>query len=106
MAGSLRTSCGISVSRCPAEPPAALKCGLAQATLLFIEAVKARFKPSFFPTKAKMMNAAKAGASSWKSDMTLALLAMLVALAVNATTGFRELSNAGGDNDSLLRLVE
>ena len=53
-----------------------------------------------------MMNAAKAGASSWKSDMTLALLAMLVALAVNATTGFRELSNAGGDNDSLLRLVE
>ena len=52
------------------------------------------------------MNAAKAGASSWKSDMTLALLAMLVALAVNATTGFRELSNAGGDNDSLLRLVE
>ncbi|MER9404804.1 GtrA family protein [Mesorhizobium caraganae] len=53
-----------------------------------------------------MMNAAKAGTSSWKSDMTLALLAMLVALAVNATTGFRELSNAGGDNDSLLRLVE
>jgi hypothetical protein len=52
------------------------------------------------------MNAAKAGASSWKSDMTLALLAMLVALAVNAATGFRELSNAGGDNDSLLRLVE
>ncbi|ESZ36954.1 MULTISPECIES: hypothetical protein [unclassified Mesorhizobium] len=53
-----------------------------------------------------MMNAAKAGASSWKSDMTLALLAMLVVLAVNAATGFRELSNAGGDNDSLLRLVE
>ena len=52
------------------------------------------------------MNAAKAGASSWKSDMTLALLAMLVALAVNAATGFHELSNAGGDNDSLLRLVE
>ncbi|MER8896030.1 GtrA family protein [Mesorhizobium sp. M0676] len=53
-----------------------------------------------------MMNAAKAGASSWKSDMTLALLAMLVVLAVNAATGFRELSDAGGDNDSLLRLVE
>lgn len=36
----------------------------------------------------------------------LALLATLVAFAVNAFGGFRELTNAGGDNDSLLRLVE
>src|SRR3954454_21673490 len=102
MAGSWRTSCGISVSRRPAEPPAALICGLAQATLLFIEAVNARFKAALFPTKVMMMNAAKAGASSWKCDMTLALLAMLVVRAVNAATVFRELSNARGDNDSLL----
>jgi len=52
------------------------------------------------------MSSGKAGASSWKSDLMLALLAMLVALAVNAGTGFRELTDAGGDNDNLLRLVE
>ena len=38
-----------------------------------------------------MMNAAKVGASCLGSrDMMLALLATLVALAVNAATGFRE----------------
>jgi hypothetical protein len=36
----------------------------------------------------------------------LALLATLAVVAVNAIGGFRGLSNAGGDNDSLLRLVE
>jgi len=52
------------------------------------------------------MSAAKAGASSWKSQMTLALLATLVVLAIGAATGFRELSDAHSDNDSLLQLVE
>ncbi|GLS40353.1 hypothetical protein GCM10010869_59500 [Mesorhizobium tianshanense] len=36
----------------------------------------------------------------------LALLATLVAFAINASVGFPELTNAHGDNDSLLRLVE
>lgn len=36
----------------------------------------------------------------------LALLATLVGLAINASVGFPELTNAHGDNDSLLRLVE
>ncbi|UVK39531.1 GtrA family protein [Mesorhizobium sp. AR10] len=44
--------------------------------------------------------------ASWRADLMLALLATLVAFAVNAFGGFRELTNAGGDNDSLLRLVE
>jgi hypothetical protein len=39
-------------------------------------------------------------------DIALALGATLVVLLVNAATGFRTLSNLGGDNDSLLRLVE
>jgi len=43
---------------------------------------------------------------SWRSDLSLALLATLVAFAINAATGFPQLSNAGGDNDSLMRLVE
>ncbi len=44
--------------------------------------------------------------TSWRADLLLALVATLLALAVNAFSGFRDLSNAGGDNDSLLRLVE
>ncbi|TIP12174.1 GtrA family protein [Mesorhizobium sp.] len=43
---------------------------------------------------------------SWRTDLMLALLATLVAFAVNASVGFPELTNAHGDNDSLLRLVE
>ena len=43
----------------------------------------------------------------WKSDMALALLADAGwRWRVNAAAGFRKLANAGGDNDSLLRLVE
>jgi hypothetical protein len=52
------------------------------------------------------MSIAKHGASTWRLDIVSALLAMLVALAVNACAGFPELTNAGGDNDNLLRLVE
>jgi hypothetical protein len=43
---------------------------------------------------------------SWRNDLALALIAALVLVAVSACNGFRELTNAGGDNDSLLRLVE
>lgn len=43
---------------------------------------------------------------SWRKDLGLALIAALVMVAVGASGGFRELTNAGGDNDSLLRLVE
>ena len=42
----------------------------------------------------------------WRGDFILALLAALVAFAVNAWAGFPQLTNAGGDNDSLLRMVE
>ncbi|MER8384831.1 GtrA family protein [Mesorhizobium sp. M1428] len=52
------------------------------------------------------MSTADDGASSWRSEIALALLATLLALAVNAFAGFPELTNAGGDNDNLLRLVE
>jgi len=50
------------------------------------------------------MSTAKDGV--WKSDLVLALLATLVALAINAATGFRGLFDAAGDNDSLLQLVQ
>jgi hypothetical protein len=52
------------------------------------------------------MPAAPAKKTTWRTDLVLALIAALVALAVNAATGFRALGDAGGDNDSLLRLVE
>lgn len=39
-------------------------------------------------------------------DLLAALAATLVALMISAGSGFPTLSNAGGDNDSLLRLVE
>ncbi|CDX16112.1 conserved membrane hypothetical protein [Mesorhizobium sp. ORS 3324] len=52
------------------------------------------------------MRTAKDGAATWKFDLMLALLAALIGLALNAATGFRGLSDAGGDNDSLLQLVE
>src|ERR1700750_651476 len=52
------------------------------------------------------MSPAKDGASARRLDLMPALLATLVAFAVNAWAGLPELSNAGGDNDSLLRLVE
>lgn len=52
------------------------------------------------------MGTAENGAAAWKSDLLLALLAALLALAVDARTGFGQLTDAGGDNDNLLRLVE
>lgn len=51
------------------------------------------------------MGTAENGAT-WKSDLALALLAALLALAVDGWTGFGPLTDAGGDNDNLLRLVE
>ncbi|MEW6629845.1 MAG: GtrA family protein [Pseudomonadota bacterium] len=44
--------------------------------------------------------------TTWQSDLALALIATLVVLAINAATGFRGLFDAGGDNDSLLQLVQ
>ena len=44
--------------------------------------------------------------ASWRADLVLALLATLGVLAVNACAGFPALTDAGGDNDNLLRLVE
>lgn len=52
------------------------------------------------------MPAGDAGRAAWRTELLLVLAATLVAFAVNAATGFRTLSDAGGDNDSLLRLVE
>jgi hypothetical protein len=52
------------------------------------------------------MSTAMDGASTRKADAALALLASLAVLAVNAVAGFPGLSNAGGDNDSLLQLVQ
>ncbi|TGQ30611.1 GtrA family protein [Mesorhizobium sp. M00.F.Ca.ET.216.01.1.1] len=52
------------------------------------------------------MSTAKDGASTWRFDVVLALLATLAAFAINVCAGFPGLTNAGGDNDSLLRLVE
>ncbi|TPN84088.1 GtrA family protein [Mesorhizobium sp. CU2] len=52
------------------------------------------------------MGIAKQGAATWKSDLVLALIAALVGLAFNAAMGFSGLTDAGGDNDSLLQLVE
>ncbi|TIR23032.1 MAG: GtrA family protein [Mesorhizobium sp.] len=52
------------------------------------------------------MGTADNGAAAWKSDLVLALLAALLALAIDAWTGFGPLTDAGGDNDDLLRLVE
>ncbi|TIV65425.1 MAG: GtrA family protein, partial [Mesorhizobium sp.] len=52
------------------------------------------------------MGTAENGAAAWKSDLVLALLAALLALAADAWAGFGQLTDAGGDNDNLLRLVE
>ncbi|MBZ9815726.1 GtrA family protein [Mesorhizobium sp. CA7] len=52
------------------------------------------------------MGTAETGAAAWKSDLALALLAALLAFAINAWAGFGQLTDAGGDNDNLLRLVE
>jgi len=52
------------------------------------------------------MGTADNGDATWKSDLALALLAALLALAAEAWAGFGSLTNAGGDNDNLLRLVE
>jgi hypothetical protein len=49
--------------------------------------------------------ASPAPRAAWQKDFGLALLATLIALAVNAIGGFQSLSSAS-DNDSLLRLVE
>lgn len=42
----------------------------------------------------------------WRKDLALALVTALVALAVNASSGFNTLLEAHADNDSLMRLVE
>ncbi|WP_027170128.1 hypothetical protein [Mesorhizobium sp. WSM3224] len=52
------------------------------------------------------MGTAENGAATWKSDLMLALLAALFAFALDAWTGFGPLTDPGGDNDNLLRLVE
>ncbi|MDX8532078.1 GtrA family protein [Mesorhizobium sp. VK25A] len=52
------------------------------------------------------MGTAENGAATWKSDFMLALLATLLAFAIDAWAGFGQLTDAGGDNDNLLRLVE
>ena len=52
------------------------------------------------------MGTAKDGAATWKFDLILASIAALAGLALNAATGFGGLTDAGGDNDSLLQLVE
>ncbi|TIW81813.1 MAG: GtrA family protein, partial [Mesorhizobium sp.] len=52
------------------------------------------------------MGTAENGAAAWKSDLVLALLVTLLALAADAWAGFGQLTAAGGDNDNLLRLVE
>ncbi|RUU54865.1 GtrA family protein [Mesorhizobium sp. M2C.T.Ca.TU.002.02.1.1] len=52
------------------------------------------------------MGTAENGAATWKFDLALALLAALLAFAFDAWTGFGQLTDAGGDNDNLLRLVE
>jgi hypothetical protein len=49
--------------------------------------------------------ASPAPRAAWQKDFGLALLATLIALAVNAIGGFQSL-NSASDNDSLLRLVE
>jgi len=43
---------------------------------------------------------------SWRHDLALALIATLVFVALRAYSGYPELTDAGGDNDNLLRLVE
>ncbi|MBZ9850445.1 GtrA family protein [Mesorhizobium sp. CA14] len=52
------------------------------------------------------MGTAENGAATWKSDLVLALLVALLAFAIDAWAGFGQLTDAGGDNDNLLRLVE
>lgn len=56
-------------------------------------------------TSTSAVMASPAPREAWRKDLGLALLATLVALAVNALGGFQAL-NGAGDNDSLLRLVE
>ncbi|MBZ9871584.1 GtrA family protein [Mesorhizobium sp. BR1-1-9] len=53
-----------------------------------------------------MMSVKATSRPRWRNDLAFALIAVLVLVAINACTGFRELTDAGGDNDSLLRLVE
>ncbi|TGP51527.1 GtrA family protein [bacterium M00.F.Ca.ET.230.01.1.1] len=52
------------------------------------------------------MGTAETGVATWKSDLILALLAALLALAIDAWTGFGQLTDPGGDYDNMLRLVE
>ncbi|MGX8011695.1 GtrA family protein [Mesorhizobium sp. ORM8.1] len=44
--------------------------------------------------------------TGWKNDLLLAFCATLVVLTVNAVSGFPTLADYGGDNDSMVRLVE
>ncbi|RWE27980.1 MAG: GtrA family protein [Mesorhizobium sp.] len=45
-------------------------------------------------------------ATGWKHDLLLAFCATLLVLAINAISGFPSLADYGGDNDSMLRMVE
>ncbi len=44
--------------------------------------------------------------SGWRLDALISIIAALVVLCVQASSGFPTLTSPGGDNDSLLRLVE
>jgi len=44
--------------------------------------------------------------TGWKNDLLIALCATLVVLTINAVSGFPTLADYGGDNDSMLTLVE
>jgi len=53
-----------------------------------------------------MISVKAAQPASRRNDLAVALVATLAMVAVNALGGFPGLTDAGGDNDSLLRLVE
>src|SRR4051794_11147128 len=53
-----------------------------------------------------MISVKAAQPASRRNDLVVALVATLAMVAVNALGGFPGLTDAGGDNDSLLRLVE
>jgi hypothetical protein len=42
----------------------------------------------------------------WQRDLALACLVSLIVLAIHAFQGFPQLANPGGDNDSVMRMVE
>lgn len=79
--------------------------------LLFLEAVKARFSAE--RKTAELVLATVISPSSWArlrsgagGDALSALAAALALLVFHAARGFPTLADSGGDNDSLLRLVQ